>query len=99
VRLAAADALHLGDRYEELRAFALGQGGPGSMPQGLALVRRQGLPSWIAAWEHCRLGAARGGSPGTARPPTPLPLQPDAPAELARLLAGMALAAVGGDRL
>jgi hypothetical protein len=37
-------------RYESLRGHATGQEQSVSPPQGLALLRRFGIPVWMAAW-------------------------------------------------
>jgi hypothetical protein len=44
----AVDA-SLTSRYEELRAWVMGQPQPVTRPTGLALVLRQGVPAWINA--------------------------------------------------
>jgi len=54
--------LHVRD--ESLRGHATGQEPSGSPPQGLALLRRFGIPAWMAAWAQ--------GAPATVtqtRPP------------------------------
>lgn len=45
--------------YESLRSHATGQAQSVSLPQGLALLRRSGVPVWMAAWAHVALTATR----------------------------------------
>lgn len=44
----------LADRYQEMRAFAVGSV-PGVVPHGVALLMRRGVPAWMEAWS---LGAS-----------------------------------------
>lgn len=76
------------ERYERLRACALG-GGPDGQRLGLALMERRGLAAWAQAWHE------------TAPAPSPAPARaaPGAPAgcgEVVAVLAAMALACCGG---
>lgn len=72
------------DRYETLRMGALGEALPPEARHGLTLLLRRGLWAWAcAAVEH----------PTTRTPSPPAdPLPPHRRHDLARLLAGMALA-------
>ncbi len=42
----------LAERYEELRAYAVGAV-PGSVPRGLALLVRRGVSAWVQGWASC----------------------------------------------
>lgn len=46
-------------RYEELRAWAIGDGTRKTIPRGLTLLLRQGLPGWVEAWSHLLATPAR----------------------------------------
>lgn len=56
----------LAERYEEVRAYAVGAV-PGAAPRGLALLMRRGVPAWVGAWASCapacslRVGPGSGG--------------------------------------
>ena len=79
------------ERYEALRAHALGQAPLGFVPLDLALLLRRGLAAWMAAdmgssdprrFSHLGLGREEHEAEAT----------PEAPrTELVRVLAGMAL--------
>lgn len=79
------------ERYEVLRAHALGQAPLGFVPLDLALLLRRGLAAWMAADK--RSSHPRGSSDlgwGREEPGTEATLE--APrTELVRVLAGMAL--------
>ena len=79
------------ERYEALRAHALGQAPLGFVPLDLALVQRRGLAAWIAANVSSRQplnshdnGSGREERGAEATRETPR-------TELVRVLAGMAL--------
>jgi len=78
-------------RYEELRAFALGEATGVTPPKGLALFLRQGMPGWIGAWSHLvSAGPIRSSSPAESiLDEAARSLQ----AEVVLVLAGMALSA------
>jgi hypothetical protein len=77
-----------------LRAYALGGRAAGTLPQGLALILRHGMPAWLEAWRRStpsRLEAF----------PAPVAAARERPvgglhAEVALVLAGMALRTMGG---
>lgn len=48
------------ETYESLRAHATGHGTGIPLPQGLALLRRCGMPAWMAAWEQITVVARAG---------------------------------------
>ncbi len=75
----------LTDRYEELRCHAL-TGGHGL---GLSLLVRRGLIAWLETWSSCAPASVpvRSDAIAPQRPALSTALQ----AEVARLLAGMAL--------
>ena len=74
----------LTERYEELRAQAMGKSGMAA-PLGLALFLRRGMPAWLEAWSSCMPPE----TPGLASVAKPLP---DPPCnEVAVVLAGMIL--------
>lgn len=52
----------LADRYEEMRAYAVGAA-PGAVPHGLALLIRHGVPAWVEAWASCAPACTRGIGP------------------------------------
>lgn len=94
MRAPGPDGQDLAARYEELRAFVLGDGDPGRRSHGLALLLRQGLAAWIAAWQRCATPPLK--EPDSPRAPVSMAPGDAARAELARVLAGMALEAVRG---
>jgi hypothetical protein len=47
------DPHKLADRYEELRARAMGHGAAADRAMGFALFIRRGMPAWMAAWAQC----------------------------------------------
>ena len=73
--------------YEDLRLQALGRGGL-SRGLGLALLRRQGMRSWIESWSKCALptSQARDDSTGASAHSAPVELR----GEITNILAGMA---------
>lgn len=81
-------------RYEELRAQALG-GQPSGPALGLALFLQKGMPGWLQAWSRCVRGAsvktAERRDEETSRPATDLLPPERLRAEVAVVLAGMAL--------
>ena len=79
------------DRYEELRAYAQG-GRAGALPQGLALVLGRGLPAWMEAW-HRHAPSRPAPAPVAAARSGP---RDGLPAEVALVLADMALQAIRG---
>ena len=78
--------------YEQLRQQALMGLSAG---QGMALLLARGLKAWIQAWSLC---AAPSGVQGVALPATRGSLPVQLHAELAVLLAGMALIQRRGER-
>jgi hypothetical protein len=82
--------------YEELRAQATGRAGPEvPMARGLALLLRSGMAGWMQAWRGLAV------SPTTPPPPPTDGLQPRAglTAEVAVILAQMALQVQGAGNL
>jgi hypothetical protein len=82
----------LAERYEQLRAAALG-GGADAWRLGLGVLSGKGVAAWLRAWTTCP-------SPAPVRAPSaptsasrPAPSGPEG-AELVRVLAAMALAHV-----
>ncbi len=73
-----------GERYEQLRRRVL-DGEPGGARLGLAVLQRQGVAAWMAAWSDL---------PGVAPPESPPPSGATADAVVA-VLASMALACAG----
>lgn len=74
------------ERYEQLRAQALG-GGPSGPSLGLALLERRGVAAWSRAWQ--------GTAPARQRPAAASVVKlPVASSELVGALASMALARV-----
>ena len=76
------------NHYEDLRLQALGRGGL-SRGLGLALLRRQGMRSWIESWSKCALPTCpvRDDSTGASGHSAPVELR----GEITNILAGMAL--------
>ena len=78
-------------RYEELRSYALGEV-QGSVPRGLALFVRYGLPTWAEAWSSLTLAPAPRVLPRAGEGhPRPVSVQH----ELVMALVGMALSCRG----
>ena len=76
----------LTERYEELRAQAMGKSGMAA-PLGLALFLRRGMPAWLEAWSGCMPPETPGLEPYSVAKPLP-----DPPCnEVAVVLAGMIL--------
>lgn len=77
------------ERYEELRLEAICRGSFSSSGQGLALVLRKGLTSWMEAWSRSvsptNMILQRQTSTGDVKP------APGMQAELVQVLATMAL--------
>jgi len=71
-------------RYEQLRRQAL-DGQPGGARLGLAVLQREGVAAWMAAWSD--LGAV---APAEAPPPSPTTAD-----AVVGVLASMALACAG----
>jgi hypothetical protein len=81
----------LAERYEQLRAAALG-GGADGWRLGLGVLAGKGVAGWMRAWTTCPTPATT--APGHAVPgraPSPAPSGPDG-VEMVRVLAAMALA-------
>ena len=76
------------NHYEDLRLQALGRGGL-NRGLGLALLRRQGMRSWIESWSKCALPTSqvRDDSTGASVHSAPVELR----GEITNILAGMAL--------
>lgn len=80
----------LAERYEELRAAALG-GGADGWRLGLGVLTGKGVAGWIRAWTTCPTPPQSLASAVPGRPPGPARTNPDGTA-LVRVLAAMALA-------
>jgi hypothetical protein len=79
-------------RYEELRSQVLGGSG---RELGLVLLLRQGMRAWVEAWSNCTLTMpAERHHEGGLDEVVPIPLR----AEIAIVLAGMALSNSAGER-
>lgn len=85
---------HATQQYETLRAMALGQPGAAHLRRELTLVLQRGLPAWLHAWRQCRISTPVAAPERAADIPVPTASQ--ASAELASLLAAMALAHLHG---
>lgn len=48
--LLSGESLH--DRYEEVRAYAVGRRPSEALPRGLALILGRGVPDWMNALSH-----------------------------------------------
>jgi len=85
IRVAKEDLIR---HYEDLRLQVLGRGGLGR-GLGLALLRRQGMRSWIESWSKCALPTSpvREDSAGASGRSVPVELH----GEITNILAGMAL--------
>lgn len=75
-------------RYEGLRAQVLSQSSGLTRGLGMALLMRQGLLAWMKAWSH---GTPAVGQPAHDPSPTEKVIPLDLRANLALVLAGMAL--------
>ena len=79
--------------YESLRALATGEGSDMTSPRGLALFLRQGMAGWMEAWSRLMsLGSEQERRPVNT---TPVGCGTPLPAEVATILASMALSASG----
>jgi hypothetical protein len=75
----------LGEPYEELRAFSLGEQGAPSLPRGLGILCQQGLGAWIRVASMLTQVAP-------TRPPLAVARSPSMPEqEIVHVLAAMAL--------
>jgi len=79
---------HLRQAYEVLRTHALGKPLAATVPKGLALFLRSGLPGWMQAWKRLVPSPSRP-APTTASPSASISL--GMAAELALLLTQMVL--------
>jgi hypothetical protein len=80
----------LAERYEQLRAAAIG-GRADGWRLGLGVLSGKGVAAWLRAWTTCP-SPARVGEPSAPTPGSgPAPSGPEG-AELVRVLAAMALA-------
>ena len=80
------------DCYEALRAYALGTAPADGLAQGLVLLLRRGLPTWLEAWRQAApLPPAGESEVAAAREPAEA-----VPGELPAVLAGMALHLIRG---
>jgi hypothetical protein len=85
------------ERYEELRAMALGAAPSTCRSRGLALVVRSGMAAWILAWSSCV-------APPSAEPPSKEPMgrllqrsgMTSEPSEVIAVLTQMAMDAARG---
>lgn len=77
----------LAERYEQLRRRAL-DGAPDGFRLGLAVLQRQGMAAWIAAWKEF------GGVPVASAPERPAS-EAQASDAVVAVLASMALACAG----
>jgi hypothetical protein len=94
-RAAARFDAALGERYEELRAAALG-GRADGWRLGLGVLAGKGVAAWISAWTACPhpapVPAPSAPGPGSSSPVgRPAASGPDG-AQMVRVLAAMALA-------
>lgn len=78
------------DRYEALRAYALGTVPASGPAQGLVVLLRHGLPTWLEAWRQAAP------LPPVARSEVAAARESAVPVELPAVLAGMALHLVRG---
>lgn len=76
--------------YESLRGYATGQERVAPSPQGLALLRRCGVPAWMAAWVNVAPSTLRHSTPHVSSG-APNSLPPDNQ-ELVMVLTEMVLA-------
>jgi hypothetical protein len=82
----------LAERYEQLRAAALG-GGADCWRLGLGVLAGKGVAAWLHAWTSCPSPAPVREPSTPTRAPRPAPFGAEG-AELVRVLAAMALAHV-----
>jgi hypothetical protein len=82
----------LTERYEALRAYALGTAPAGGLAQGLVVLLRHGLPTWLETWRQAAPvpPAGRSEVAATQEPAEAIPV------ELPAVLAEMALHLVRG---
>lgn len=95
-RVPVAATVGLVDGYEALRAAAVAGAGPLTPARGLTLLLRFGVPTWIATWTATLCtpaGARTSDTPAAAGSSVPVH---GATADIAAVLASMALAACGG---
>ena len=85
------------ERYEALRAHALGEGPLGFAALGLAVLRHRGVAAWMLAESRACEGAVARSDPGPTEDAAELPLLP-ARATLVAMLAGTALLVADGGR-
>jgi hypothetical protein len=83
-----------GERYEALRAHALGQASLDIVPLGLALLRHRGVAAWMTAQTSAGESRAREDSRFSRWPTRHEFMAPRS--ELVQLLAGTALLATAG---
>jgi len=76
-------------RYEELRSRALGD--DSAEDRGFVLFARRGMVAWMKAWSGCEQKIERATVPGVKSAPVSLP--PGLHAEIATMLATMAMSA------
>ena len=87
----------LAERYEALRAYALGERSLELVPLGLSLLRHQGLAAWMATEGKALTSmAATSSADNSAASSKAGPSLPGSCSELARLLAGAAISAAKG---
>ena len=84
------------ERYEALRAHALGEGPLGFVPLGLAVLRHRGVPAWMLAEASSLRPSQPPSRQGRKNSMPEIDLVPPR-CELVALLAGTALAAATGE--
>ncbi len=84
------------DRYEEARAYALDRQSSATLPQGVALLLRRGVPDWLQAWRE-QSGTAPE-APHVAAGGPPVGLSTGVRFDVALVLATMVLHAAGRER-
>jgi hypothetical protein len=90
-KLSPTDGQQATQRYELLRALAIGEPGAATLQRELTLVLRQGLPAWLSAWRHYATDTDTA-APGPVTPSAAIAPTLSLQAELATVLAAMALA-------
>lgn len=88
VTASGQSALDLATRYEALRAHAVQRQAPAATRDGLVVLLRQGVASWMDAWSRLPTPPARP-TQSERRQPSPLPAGTSA--EVVRVLAAMTL--------
>lgn len=79
------------ERYEQLRAQALGRWTGSASRLGLTLFLRQGMPAWLDAWSRYTTSEGTDTARTQDKGDTDALLPPEGQNEVAMVLAGMAL--------